>query len=398
MNTTKYLCMNHLSDTKFLAQKYKDELLQNIIPFWTNHSIDKIDGGFYTCLDRDGRVFDTDKFIWLQGRQTWMFAMLYNNVEPRQEWLDIANHGADFLKKHGRAEDGTWYFSLSKIGQPLVQPYNIFSDCFAAQAFGQLYKASKKEQDADLALATFKSILSRQNNTKRNWSKSYPGTRPLKNFALPMILSNLSLELAHLLDGDLVNELSANCINEVMNVFYDDNTGLILENVNPDGSFSDSFEGRCLNPGHAIEAMWFLMDLAEKNNDANLINKTIDIILTNLDYAWDEEHGGIYYFLDIKGNPPQQLEWNQKLWWVHIETLIALLKAIKLTNNEACKSWYEKLHDYTWQHFKDDEYGEWYGYLTREGKPLLCLKGGKWKGCYHVPRGMYQCWKTLESI
>lgn len=213
-----------------------------------------------------------------------------------------------------------------------------------------------------------------------------------------MILCNLALEIEHLLDPAMVGELTEACVHEVMEVFYDKNSGQILENVTPDGHFSDSFEGRLLNPGHAIEAMWFIMDIATKKGDQALIQRAKDITLSTLEYAWDKEYGGLYYFLDIQGHPTQQLEWDQKLWWVHIETLIALLKAYRLTKDENCWLWFVKLHEYTWSHFPDPEYGEWYGYLNRQGTPLLYLKGGKWKGCYHVPRGLYQCWKTLESI
>ncbi|MFM2394087.1 MAG: hypothetical protein RLZZ546_2069, partial [Bacteroidota bacterium] len=157
-----------------LANIYESELLNNVIPFWTKHSLDKECGGYYTCLNRDGSVFDTDKFLWLQGRQVWTFAMLYNQLEQKEEWLEIAKHGASFLKKYGRAEDGTWYFSLTREGSPLIQPYNIFSDCFATQAFGQLYKACEEEEYAIIAKDTFQSIIERKDNTKRQWSKSYP--------------------------------------------------------------------------------------------------------------------------------------------------------------------------------------------------------------------------------
>jgi N-acylglucosamine 2-epimerase len=183
-----------------------------------------------------------------------------------------------------------------------------------------------------------------------------------------------------------------------MEVFYDESSGLILENVNPNGSFSDSFEGRLLNPGHAIEAMWFIMDLADRLKNKELMDKAVQILLRTLKYGWDEKYGGIFYFMDIKGNPPQQLEWDQKLWWVHIETLISLIKAYYFTGNQECLQWFEKVHNYTWSHFADAEYAEWFGYLNRQGEVLLPLKGGKWKGCFHVPRGLYQVWRTLEKL
>ena len=255
------------------------------------------------------------------------------------------------------------------------------------------------QEYADIARKTFDIILSKVDNPKGKWNKLHPGTRNLKNFALPMILCNLALEIEHLLDESYLKETMETCIHEVMEVFYRPELGgIIVENVDIDGSLVDCFEGRQVTPGHAIEAMWFIMDLGKRLNRPELIEKAKETTLTMLNYGWDKEYGGIYYFMDRNGCPPQQLEWDQKLWWVHIETLISLLKGYQLTGDQKCLEWFEKVHDYTWGHFKDKEYPEWYGYLNRRGEVLLPLKGGKWKGCFHVPRGLYQCWKTLEEI
>ena len=379
------------------SEIYKEELIKNIIPFWMKHSKDEEYGGFFTCLGRDGSVFDTDKFMWLQGRQVWTFATLYNQFEADPAYLAMAKHGAGFMKKYGRDADGNWFFSLNRAGQPLVQPYNIFSDCFATMGFGALYSATGEDEYATIAKKTFENILRRRNDTKGKYNKIFPGTRDLRNFSLPMILSNLSIEIEHLLDKQLVDDLIKDVVNEVMNVFYQPEHGIIFENVNKDGSFSDSFEGRLINPGHTIEAMWFMMDLGVRLNDQNLIEKAIQIAIKALEYGWDEKFGGILYFLDFKGAPPQQLEWDQKLWWVHVEALVCMAKAWDLTGNLQAKQWFEKLHGYTWKHFRDEEFGEWFGYLNRRGEVLLDLKGGKWKGCFHIPRAMLQVFKTLEN-
>lgn len=390
--------MNRTMEFHDYATLYRNNLLNDVIPFWMQHSPDTTHGGYFTCLDREGKVFDTDKFIWLQCREVWCFAMLYNKVEQKKEWLDMAIHGAEFLRKHGRDKDGNWYFSLTRTGEPLIAPYNIFSDCFAAMAFGQLYQATGNEDYSDIAITTFHNILRRQDNPKGHYSKAVPGTRPLQNFALPMILCNLVLEMESLLDKQLVEDTIRQGIHTVMEVFYQPDTGLIMENITPDGKLSDSFEGRLINPGHGLEAMWFVMDLATRNNDTALITKAKDNALSLLEYGWDQEHGGIFYFLDVQGYPPQQLEWDQKLWWVHIETIISLLKGYLHTGDEKCWEWFKKVHDYTWKHFPDPENGEWFGYLNRQGQPLLPLKGGKWKGCFHVPRGLYQSWNTLQQL
>ena len=386
-------------DFKKLANRYKTELLDSVLPFWLNKSIDKEYGGYFSCLDRDGSVYDTDKFIWLQGREVWLFSMLCNKLGKKQEWLDAAIQGAEFLKKYGHNGDYDFYFSLTREGKPLVEPYNIFSNTFACMAFAQLAKATGSEEYAEISRRIFKRILERRGNPKGKWSKAVPGTRPMKDFALPMIICNMALEVEDIInDPQQLEKTIDECLHEVLDVFYQPDLGCMLENVSSlDNSRLDCFEGREINPGHDLEALWFIMNLGIRRNDKALVNKCVEISLSVIERGWDKEYGGIFYFLDSKGAPQQKLEWDQKLWWVHIESAIAMIKGYQLTGNKKCLEWFEKLDEYMWSRFKDPLHPEWFGYLNRRGEMLLPLKGGKWKGCFHVPRGLFEIWQILEK-
>lgn len=386
-----------------LARDYRAALVDDVIPFWERHSLDRESGGYFTCLARDGSVYDTDKFVWLQARQVWTLAMLHQRLEQRESWFRMARHGADFLARHGRDEKGHWYFSLTRDGRPLVQPYNIFSDCFAAIAFAQLARVAGNDPPLRAAAEAtarqaYDNILLRRGNPKGKYAKNVPGTRPMISLALPMILANVTVELEGLLDAAAFERTLDACVGEVFTLFLDPETRILREHVSPDGSEAEGFDGRLINPGHGIEAMWFILDIAERRKDRALAERAVDVALRTLMRGWDEEYGGIFYFLDAKGRPPQQLEWDQKLWWVHLETLVALLKGYRLTGNPSCWTWFERVHAYAWAHFPDPEFGEWYGYLNRRGEVLLPLKGGKWKGCFHVPRGLYLCMRELEML
>lgn len=387
-----------MTDFKALARQYKDELFNNVLPFWLHNSLDKEYGGYFTCLERDGSVFDTDKFMWLQGREVWMFSMLYNKVEKRQEWLDAAILGAEFMKKYGHDGNLDWYFSVTREGHPIVDPYNIFSYTFATMAFGQLAIATGNKEYEEIAKKTFDKVLARAENPKDKWNKLHPGTRPMKNFALPMILCNLALEIEPLIDPEFLRNAIENSINTTLEFIRPELGGLVVENIGLDGNLVDSMDGRHMNPGHSIESMWFLMDLGKRLNRPELIEKAKETALKMVEYGWDKEYDGIFYFMDLKGHPTQELEWDQKLWWVHIETLITMIKGYRLTGDERCLEWFNRVHDYVWSHFADTEYPEWFGYLNRRGEVLLTLKGGKWKGCFHVPRGLYQVWQVLEEL
>ena len=378
--------------------QYRNALLDNVIPFWQTYSLDRECGGYYSCLDHQGKVYVTDKFVWLQGRQAWMFSSLFNRLQKKPEWLEIARLGIDFLKRNGRDEHGNWYFALTRQGLPVAKPFSIFSDCFAAMAFCQYFLATEDSESRQIALDTYHNIWRRKDNPLGPYSVAIPGVRPLVSFTLPMILMNLSLEMEPILDRDEFQRDSDTALREVMTLFLDRKRKLIFENIAPDGSHVDCFEGRVTNPGHGTEAMWFAMELARRKKDLETIELAVDTTLSILDFSWDAEYGGMFAFLDADQHPPEQLEWDQKLWWVQLETLIALLMGYSLTRRKECWEWFEKIHDYTWSHYPDSEHGEWFGYLNRRGEVLLKMKGGKWKGCFHVPRALWRCALELERL
>ena len=382
-----------------MAARYRSELYGSVLPFWLDNSQDTEYGGYFTCLERDGSVFDTDKFVWLQGREVWMFAMLYNRVEKNPAWLSCALQGGEFLAKHGHDGNFDFYFSLTREGKPLVQPYNIFSNTFACMAFAQLAVATGEDRWADYARKTFDRILARRSNPKGVWSKGVPGTRPMKDFALPMIICNMALEIEPIIDDkSLLEKTIDEAIHEVFDVFYQPGIGVMVENLAPDGSLLDCFEGRKVNPGHDLEALWFMMNLGVRQNRPELVEKSMKIALDVIAYGWDREYGGIFYFMDRLGHPTQELEWDQKLWWVHLEAAVCMVKGYRLTGDRRALDWFLRLDDYLWNRFKDPEYPEWFGYLNRRGEVLLPLKGGKWKGCFHVPRGLFQIGDILQEI
>lgn len=385
-----------INGSESLANLYRNTLLENVIPFWLHHSEDTKCGGYFTSLDRCGNVYDTDKFIWLQGRQVWMFSYIYSHIQENSDWIQMARKGIRFLEKYGRHASGDFYFSIDRFGTPLIQPYNIFSDCFGAMAYYQFGTAIQDQKYIDESIAIFRNILRRRNNPKGIYDKS-TGQRPCIDFALPMILSNLAILLDVPSIGFEREKLVEDCKKIIFEQFYNKETGLIHEYVRPDGRKLDTFNGRLINPGHVLEAMWFMIHIGEHLDDQPLIDESIRIGMRHLEYGWDRECGGIFYFMDCMNKPQEKLEWDQKLWWVHIEALIFLTTALKHSRIPELTMWFQKVHDYTWSHFPDPDYGEWFGYLSREGNPRIDAKGGKWKGCFHLPRGLLYCWKNLEA-
>ena len=377
---------------------YRDGLLNDTLPFWIRHSIDTEYGGFLFSVDRDGSRLDTDKGMWQTGRFTWMLATLYNQVEKRQEWLDLAIHGIDFIDKYGFDKDGRMFFHVTRDGKPIRKRRYIFTETFGAIAYAALYKATGDGKYAGKARELFDLIIRHLENPDPS-NQKFTDTRPMKGLAIPMILTVTAQELRDNLDDPSFNRYVDESIAEIRNDFMKPEFNAVLESVGTDGSFHDHFDGRMTCPGHSIEAAWFILNEAKlRDNNPELIQTGTTILDWMWEMGWDKEYGGILYFRDVKGLPVQEYWQDMKFWWPQNEAIIATLLAYQLTGDSKYADWHEKIHDWTYKHFPDPEYGEWYGYLHRDGRISVPLKGNLWKGPFHIPRMQLMAWQILEEI
>ncbi len=398
-NTANSSIVNSEGRNELLAI-YRDGLLQDTLPFWINHCVDREYGGFMFALDRDGSVLDTDKGMWQQGRFTWMLANLYNSVEPREEWLELAKHGVDFIRKYGFDENGRMFFQVTRDGRPVRKRRYLFTETFGVVALAAYAKASGDEQAKQEALDLFNLITRYLTTPELTPPKFYPETRSGKALAIPMIMIVTIQVLRETIgEVDFCNELIDKNIAEIERDFMKPEFEAVLETVGPNGEFIDHFDGRMLCPGHAIEAAWFILHEAkQRNNDPKLITLGTKILDWMWKQGWDQEYGGILYYRDVKGLPVQEYWQDMKFWWPHNEAIIATLLAYQITGDEKYAQWHQMVHDWAHKNFPDPEHGEWYGYLHRDGRISVPLKGNLWKGPFHLPRMQLYCWKLAEEM
>lgn len=385
------------SERQALQAVYRDGLLNDTLPFWLQHSVDREFGGFITSLDRDGSVVDTDKGVWQQGRFTWLLAELYNNVEQRAEWLELAQHGIEFIERHCvDPSDNRMWFHVTREGRPIRKRRYAFSESFAAVAYGELAKAANSERYAERAKQTFQAFISHSTNPVGVTPK-FTDVRPMKGLGFPMICIATAQELRESIGLKDANEWIDRSIAEIRSHFLKPNERCVMETVGLNGEILDCFDGRTLNPGHAIEGAWFIMKEGAHRQDQGLIQLGCQM----LDWMWergrDQEYGGLLYFVDFYGRPVQEYWHDMKFWWPHCEAIIATLYAYLLTAEERYRKWHRLIHDWTYANFADPEFGEWYGYLRRDGRVSSTLKGNMWKGPFHMPRMQLTCWQLLDS-
>ncbi|XP_017260260.1 N-acylglucosamine 2-epimerase [Kryptolebias marmoratus] len=381
--------------------------LDDVVTFWLQHSHDPVHGGFFTCLGRDGRVYDELKYVWLQGRQVWMYCRLYRTVDRfrKPEILEAAKTGGEFLRKFARVSGGggQWKcaFCLTRDGKAVKVQRTIFSECFYVMAVDEL---SRVTGDTDMQLEAEQMmeqlICWVRVDPSGLGRPQLPGDVPTNSMAVPMMLLCLVQQVC---EGrpdarQKYAELGSWCVRQILQHVQRDGAA-ILENVSADGAELPGCSGRLQNPGHALEAGWFLLQFAAETGNAE-IQKTAVEKFVALPYAsgWDTEHGGLFYFLDVDGHCPTQLEWSMKLWWPHCEALVAFLMAYSQTRKPELLHRFFQVYDYTFSHFPDSVSGEWFGYLTQEGKVALDFKGGPFKGFFHVPRCLLMCEQILDDL
>ena len=381
--------------------------LDTVADFWLKNGMDSVHGGVYTCLDRTGKIYSTDKSVWMQGRCGWMFAHLCNVYGVKQEWLDASKSCLDFMEKYciNREAGDRMYFTVTEDGQPLRQRRYYYSEAFYASANAEYYGVTGDKVCLERARRAYNLYWDLAHGAKdpvNMGPKTIAETRTGRSFGLPMIILNV---ISILLRVDPENKAeyedrAQQCVDEIFKYFVKPELKCVLENVGPNGEVRTNFtEGRIVNPGHDIEGVWFMLEHARRTGDKELVAKAAEIFDWAIEAGWDKEYGGLLYFVDCCGMPPEAYEHDMKLWWPHNEILIAAMMLYRDTGEEKYLNWFYTTLDYCKEHFADEEYGEWYGYLRRDGKPTQpSTKGSTFKGPFHLPRCLIQVDQMMGEI
>ena len=393
MDVKKYLA--------YWADRYQDDLKENILPFWLKYGLDRVHGGVYTCVDRDGTLIDSTKSVWFQGRFGFICAYAYNNIEANEEWLRASKSCVDFIEQHCFDTDGRMYFEVTAEGKPVRKRRYVFSECFAAIAMSEYAIASGDKSYAEKALALFKQIL-HFINTKGILEPKYCEGVEMQGHSITMILINTAARIREAIPAVELDEQISLSIETLQRYFIHPEFEALLETVGPNGEFIDTIIGRTINPGHCIETAWFLLEEAKyRSGDPQLTEVAVKILDWSWKWGWDKEYGGLINFRDCKGLPVQDYSQDMKFWWPQTEAIIATLYAYEATGEERFLHMHQQISDWAYAHFPDVEYGEWYGYLHRDGTVAQPAKGNIFKGPFHIPRmmikGFMLCRDMMQS-
>jgi N-acylglucosamine 2-epimerase len=360
--------------------------------------MDRKYGGYFTRLERDGKPYAYDKDMWMTAREIWMFSHLYNNYKKEPDWIANARHGLDFMLKYAFIPDGKMYFRLNRQGRHVSRVLSLYTEVFASIAVAEFSYIDKNESLHKRAIEMYDRLIPRLGQATDTPLLGYPIAAEFHLHAHDMCRMTVAWVYNVLWPNQRFAEDIKRSYESILEKHWKPDRRALLENVAMDGSpLLDLPEGRMFHPGHAIESAWMMMEVAIKGNNNELMVSAIEILLASLEHGWDQEYGGIRYITNIDWTPCHNLEADLKLWWPHGEALYALLLAWAKTGREDLGQWYEKVHDYTFNNFPDQEYGEWFGYLNRAGSKIWSAKANGWKGFFHLPRILFRCYQLLEQ-
>jgi N-acylglucosamine 2-epimerase len=385
-------------DLSALLAQYRSELLDGVVPFWLKYGIDWKNGGICTCIADDGTVLSQDKYVWSQLRAVWTFSALYNKVERRTKWLDVATHIFNFIKRHGRNDKGEWLFCITKDGTPLLDgATSIYCDGFAIYGFTEFAKATGNQEAIALARETYANAQRQLAQPGSYQTHPLPTPAGLKAHGISMLFSLAFNQLGRYLnDAEIVNAGLAHA-NQVMDVFRRPARKRVYEFARLDNSLMDAPPGCTVVPGHAIESMWFMIHIYLQGGDWARVRQAIEAIQWHLALGWDEEYGGIVLARDAAGSFWENKA-DTKIWWPHAEALYALLLAYSILKEDWCVEWFKRVHAYAFAHFPVPQYGEWIQNLDRQGRKLDATIALPVKDPFHLARALIYSVGVLEKL
>ncbi len=390
--------MNNKDYLREWATSYKDDLVNNIMPFWMEHGCDRKHGGVYTCVDQDGSLMDTTKSVWFQGRFAFVCSFAYNNVEKNQQWLDAAKSTLDFIEKYCFDKDGHMYFSITDDGKPLRKRRYVFSETFAAIAMSEYALATGDMTYANKAMKIFEDTQ-RFLTTPGFLEPKFEPDVQLQSHSIIMILINVGSRIRSVINDPKLTVQIDESVDKLRRYFMHPEFKCLLESVGPKGEFIDTNATRTINPGHCIETSWFIMEESRLRGwDKDLLDTALTIFNWSWDWGWDKQYGGIINFRDCRNLPQQDYSQDMKFWWPQCETIIASLYAYLATGDDVYLERHRKISEWTYSHFPDKQYGEWFGYLHRDGTVAQPAKGNLFKGPFHIPRMMTKAYTLCNDI
>jgi len=416
-----------------LADEIDRSIRTELLNKWYPQSVDSLYGGFLTTFTYNfSPTGPQDKMIVTQARHVWSNAVASRLYPGVDHYKKCAAHGFSFLKnKMWDKINGGFYTLVDRKGNVKdSEGKTAYGNAFGIYASAAWYQASGDNNALQLAKDCFAWLEKHAHDPilKGYYQNLMPDGTPAKRTAADPSTSTVGYKdqnsSIHLLEAftelysvwpdALVRQRLQEMLLLIRDVITTKKGSLTLF-LQPDWtpiSFTDSSESVILQHryldhisfGHDVETAYLMLEashvLGLKKDTATMriAKLMVDHALQN---GWDKINGGFYdegyYF---KNKKDITIIKDSKNWWAQAEGLNTLLLMADLFANDAMQ-YFEKfkmMWKYIQTYLIDHEYGDWYEEgLDNRPKRKTALKGHIWKATYHQLRALSNCVQRLRS-
>ena len=382
-----------------LRQFLHQHLTEHVLPFWFPKLIDQRYGGLKNCVQDDGEVLSTEKYLWSQGRALWVLSKLFNDIDQDSRWLEMADPISKLLTDYGRNTDRDWHFSLNADGTPAREPQSIYVDGFCIYGLTEYAKATGHDKSLEIALEAYTHASPKLDDHRLVRTMPHPIPKGYQSHGPLMLFAHVFHELGILSGREDIKQRALELADKILTQHLDPESGQLHEFVAPGGQKDSSDIGQTAIPGHVVESMWFLEEIYRYHGQSEKIPLLLETIRIHLELGWDQHFGGLVLATHLGGGKPQWHNPLGKIWWPHTESLQALLMTYAHTREKWAEDWYWKVHDYSFTHFPNWDSGDWFHNLDLEGKPTIpYLQTLPVKDPFHLPRSLIYSIKILDQL
>jgi mannose/cellobiose epimerase-like protein (N-acyl-D-glucosamine 2-epimerase family) len=348
-----------------LRDQYRRYLFTDFLPFLDKYVIDREFGGFMCNTDHLGTRVNENKNSWFEGRGTWVYAFLYNNLAREPKFLDVARKSVEFTLKSKPPEGELWPKELTRQGKPLTPADGeIYGDLFIAEGLAEYSKATKAQQYWEMAKEILFKCLEIYDRPDYRptigqtylgpTAKLFPGARIQ---GVWMVVIRLVTQMLEMQADAEIEKVADRCIDAITKHHYNPEFGLISELLNHDLSRPTDEYGQLVYTGHSIENLWMLMFEATRRRDKKLFETFSKWFKRHVEVAWDDVYGGVFRNLQ---NVERNVWVVDKVLWLQEEVLIGSLFIYEQTGAEWAKQMFERMYTYVVEKYS----------LTMHGSPL----------------------------
>ncbi|HVN16783.1 MAG TPA: AGE family epimerase/isomerase [Anaerolineales bacterium] len=392
--------------TDDLKRCIEQELTDNILPFWAQHTLDAIHGGFYGALSNDLKVNnEAPRSAVLYGRILWTFSLAFRKYK-KPEYLSMARRAYDYLCQYfWDKEYYGVYWTVNAQGQPIEARKHAYAQAFFIYGLTEYHLATGEAEPLTLARRVFDLLEAHYHDSQyggyiegrgRDWvspaNQRLSDLEPISDKSMNTLLHVLEAftSLARVWDEPKLRARLKELIEIFLDRVIDSQTHHFRLFFCNDWSWD---QPEPFSYGHDIEGSWLLVEAAEALGDKALLERARDESVQMAQAVYAEALQADGRMISESAGRPHSRDLN---WWTHAEAVVGFYNAYQISGQERFAEASKRVWNFIQNRFVDHQFGDWFKNLDTDANPYPNLpKVGPWECPYHHSRACFEMMNRL---